>query len=42
MIDLTLESIRENSEILDQLAEKLANEKASKEEVKKQLINFTE
>lgn len=41
-VDLTLESIKENSEILDVLSEKLANEKASKEEVKKQLLLFTE
>lgn len=42
IIDLVLESIKENSKTLDVLAEKLANEKASKEEVKKQLIIFTE
>ena len=42
MIDLTLESIKENSKILDTLSEKLANEKATKEEIKKQLIIFTE
>ena len=41
-VDLTLESIKENSEILEVLSEKLANEKASKEEVKKQLLLFTE
>ena len=42
IIDLVLESIKEDSKTLDVLAEKLANEKASKEEVKKQLIIFTE
>ena len=42
IIDLVLESIKENSKTLDILSEKLANEKASKEEVKKQLIIFTE
>ncbi|MFN0728844.1 DUF6498-containing protein [Polaribacter gochangensis] len=42
VIDLTLEAIRENSKTLDFLSEKLANEKATKSEVKKQLINFTE
>lgn len=41
-IDLLLESIKENSEILEVLSEKLANEKTSKEEVKKQLLLFTE
>lgn len=41
-IDLILESIKENSKTLDILSEKLANEKASKEEIKKQLIIFTE
>lgn len=42
IIDLCLDAIKENSEFLDYLSEKLANEKASKEEVKKQLINYTE
>ncbi|WP_347175494.1 DUF6498-containing protein [Polaribacter uvawellassae] len=42
IIDLILEAIKENSKTLDYLSEKLANEKASKEDVKKQLINFTE
>ena len=42
IIDLTLESIKENSSTLDFLSEKLANEKVSKEEIKKQLIIFTE
>lgn len=42
LIDLVLEAIKENSKTLDVLAEKLENEKASKEEIKKQLINFTE
>lgn len=41
-VDLILESIKENSKTLDILSEKLANEKASKEEIKKQLIIFTE
>lgn len=41
-IDLLLEGIKENSKFLDYAAEKLANEKASKEEIKKQLINYTE
>lgn len=42
MVDLVLSSIKENSKTLDVLAEKLANEKASKEEIKKQLITMTE
>ncbi|MFY9241623.1 MAG: DUF6498-containing protein [Polaribacter sp.] len=42
LIDLCLEAIKENSKTLDFLSEKLANDKASKEEVKKQLIIFTE
>ena len=42
LVDLTLEAIRENSKTVDIIAEKLANEKATKEEVKKQLINITE
>lgn len=42
IIDLIMEAIKENSKTLDFLSEKLANEKASKEEVKKQLIIFTE
>lgn len=42
IIDLVMESVKENSKMLDLLSEKLANEKASKEEVKKQLMAFTE
>lgn len=42
IIDLVMESVKENSKILDVLSEKLANEKASKEEIKKQLMAFTE
>ena len=42
LIDLMLEAIKMNSKLLDALAEKLENEKASKEEIKKQLIIFTE
>lgn len=42
VIDLVLEAIKENSKTLDVLAEKLENKKTSKEEIKKQLINFTE
>ncbi|MCI2229718.1 DUF6498-containing protein [Polaribacter sp. MSW13] len=42
LIDLVLESIKQDSKILDKVSEKLANEKASKEEIKKQLIIFTE
>lgn len=41
-IDLGLNAIKEDSEILDYLSSKLANQKASKEEIKKQLLNFTE
>lgn len=41
-IDLSLEAIKKDSKLLDVMAEKLANEKASKEEIKKQLISFTE
>ena len=42
LVDLVLESIKENAEMLEILSEKLANEKASKEEIKKQLTMFTE
>ena len=42
IVDLFLESIKENSEVIDVLSKKLANEKTSKDEVKKQLIIFTE
>lgn len=42
VIDLIMESIKENSKTLDYLSEKMANEKASKEEIKKQLQIFTE
>lgn len=42
LVDLVLESIRENSETLEVLSEKLANEKARKEDIKKQLTIFTE
>jgi hypothetical protein len=41
-IDLILESIKEDSKVLDFVAEKLSNENTSKETIKKQLINFTE
>lgn len=41
-IDLVLEAIKVDSKILDVLSEKLANEKTSKAEIKKQLILFTE
>lgn len=41
-IDLVFEAIRLNSKVLDILSEKLANEKTTKEEIKKQLILFTE
>lgn len=42
IVDLTLEAIKLNSKLLDYLAEKMANEKTSKEEAKRQLIIFTE
>ena len=42
VIDLIFESIKENSEMLQVLSEKLANENVSKEEVEKQLTTFTE
>ncbi|QOD60181.1 hypothetical protein H9I45_12635 [Polaribacter haliotis] len=42
IIDLCLESINKNSKTLDYLSEKLENEKVTKEEIKKQLIIFTE
>lgn len=42
IIDMVLEAIKMNSKLLDFLAEKMANEKASKESIKKQLITFTE
>lgn len=41
-IDLVLESINENSKTLEYVSEKLENEKVTKEEIKKQLIIFTE
>lgn len=41
-IDLVMEAIKENSEVLDFVSEKLSNDKAPKETIKKQLINFTE
>lgn len=41
-VDLILESIKENSKTLDFLSNKLENEKTTKEEIKKQLITFTE
>jgi hypothetical protein len=42
VIDLVMESVKENSKVLDYLAVKLSNEKASEAEVKKQLTAFTE
>ena len=42
VIDLCLESIKKDSKTLDYLSEKLENEKATKEDIKKQLIVFTE
>ncbi|PQJ79619.1 DUF6498-containing protein [Polaribacter porphyrae] len=42
IVDLVMESIKENSKVLDVLSEKLANEKASKSEIKKQLLTLTE
>jgi hypothetical protein len=42
LIDLVLTSVKENSKMLDVLTEKMANEKATKEEVKNQLIKMTE
>lgn len=41
-VDLSLEAIKVNSKFLDYLAEKMANEKTSKEAMKRQLIVFTE
>ena len=41
-IDLVMEAIKENSDVLDFVSEKLSNDKAPKETIKKQLINFTE
>ena len=41
-IDLSLEAIKEDSKILDYLSEKLANDKVTKQEIKKQLLLFTE
>lgn len=41
-VDLILESIKENSKTLDFFSNKLENEKTTKEEIKKQLITFTE
>jgi hypothetical protein len=41
-IDLVMESIQENSTTLTYVSEKLANKKASKEDIKKQLMSFTE
>lgn len=42
VIDLALEAIKENSKTLEYVSRKLENEKATKEEIKKQLIMFTE
>ncbi|RCS26327.1 hypothetical protein DUT90_11185 [Polaribacter sp. WD7] len=42
IVDLSLESIKKNSKTLDALAQILANKKVSIEEIKKQLILFTE
>lgn len=42
VIDLTIHAIRENSQTLDVLAEKISTEKQSPEEIKKRLILFTE
>ncbi|MGJ8743007.1 DUF6498-containing protein [Polaribacter sp.] len=42
IIDLSLESIKENSATLNYISKKLSNEKVSEEEIKKQLIIFTE
>jgi hypothetical protein len=42
IIDLVMESIKENSKTLDYVSKKLENEKTSKEEIKKQLLAFTE
>lgn len=41
-IDMVLEAIKEDSKTLQFVAKKLSNEKTSIEEIKKQLINFTE
>lgn len=41
-VDLFFEAIKENSLLLEKISKKLANEKASSEEIKKQLIHFTE
>lgn len=42
LIDLVMEAIKEDSKVLDFVAEKLSNEKTPKETVRKQLINFME
>ena len=42
IVDLFFESIKENSAILDSLSVKLANEKATADDIKKQLISYTE
>ncbi|QTD36712.1 hypothetical protein JL193_11245 [Polaribacter batillariae] len=42
VVDLVLESIKENSKTLEYVSRKLENEKATKEEIKKQLVIFTE
>ncbi len=42
IIDLILESTKEDSKVMDYVAEKLSNEQISKEEVNKQLSNFKE
>lgn len=42
VVDFFFESIQKDSKMLDMLSEKLATEKVSKEEIKKQLISFTE
>jgi hypothetical protein len=42
VIDLVMESIKKNSNTLEFLAEKLSNEKTSKESIRSQLLAFTE
>ncbi|KOY51893.1 DUF6498-containing protein [Polaribacter dokdonensis] len=42
IIDLFFEAIRENNSLINDLSVKLANEKLSADEIKKQLISYTE
>jgi hypothetical protein len=42
IVDLSLVSIKDNAQLLDYLVDKLYNGKTSKEELKKQLLLYSE